>query len=153
MVGRAKTQRQHNKAAADFKDTWMQRAIEIYHQEQQLPKPRSQEKICRQAEAECFQLTRKVVKLSSSTLDRRAKGGQSHKEGHKGQRWLNDDENEAVLQDIVLNAQRGFPPTHRQSLSTTWQWLIGKQRKLLPNWNEDDQAGRNPSGSKIMGQR
>jgi hypothetical protein len=114
MVGRAKTQRQQNKAAADLKETWMQRAIEIYNQEQRLPKPRSQEKICRQAEAECFQLTRKVVKLSSSTLDRRAKGGRSHKEGHKGQKWLNNEENEAVLQDIVLNAQRGFPPTHHR---------------------------------------
>lgn len=35
MVGRAKTQRQQNKAAADFKETWMLQAIEIYHQEQQ----------------------------------------------------------------------------------------------------------------------
>lgn len=114
MVGQAKTQQQQSKEAADLKETWMQRAIEIYHQEQQLPKPRSQEKICRQAEAECFQLTRKVVKLSSSTLDRRAKGGQSHKEGHRGQRWLNNEENKAVLQDIILNAQRGFPLTHRR---------------------------------------
>ena len=92
----------------------MQWAIEIYHQEQQLPKPRSQEKICRQAEAECFQLTKKVVKLSSSTLDRRAKGGRGHREGHREQRWLNDEEKEAVLQDIILNAWRGFPPTHRR---------------------------------------
>ncbi|KAF8498949.1 hypothetical protein F5888DRAFT_1592165, partial [Russula emetica] len=99
---------------ADLKETWMQRAIEIYHQEQQLPKPRSQEKVCRQAEAECFQQTKKVVKLSSSTLDRHTKGGQSHKEGHRGQRWLNNEENEAVLQDIILNAQRGFPLTHRR---------------------------------------
>ncbi|KAF8489167.1 hypothetical protein F5888DRAFT_1622284 [Russula emetica] len=114
MVGRAKTQRQRNKEAADLKETWMQRAIEIYHQEQQLPKPRSQEKVCRQAEAKCFQQTKKVVKLSSSTLDWRTKGGQSHKEGHRGQRWLNDEENEAVLQDIILNAQRGFPLTHRR---------------------------------------
>jgi Tc5 transposase DNA-binding domain len=114
MVGRAKTQRQQNKEAADFKDTWMQRAIYIYHQEQRLPKPRSQTKICQQAEAECFQMTKKVVKLSSSTLDRRVKGGQSHKEYHKGQRWLNDEENEAVLLDITLNAQRGFPLTHRR---------------------------------------
>ena len=114
MVGRAKTKRQQKKEAADLKETWMQRAIEIYHQEQQLPKPTSQEKICRQVEAQCFQLTTKLVKLSSSTLDRRVKGGRSHKEGHKGQRWLNDEEKEAVLQDIILNAQRGFPPSHRQ---------------------------------------
>jgi hypothetical protein len=91
----------------------MKWAIEIYQQEQQLLKPKSQEKICRQAEAECFQMTKKVVKLSSSTLDRCTKGGQSHKEAHKGQKWLNDEETEAVLQDILLNSQCGFPPTHR----------------------------------------
>jgi hypothetical protein len=114
MVGRAKTQRQQKKEAADLKETWMLRAIEIYSQEHRLPNPRSLETICRQAEAECFQLTKKVIKVSSSTLDRRAKGGQSHKEGHKGQRWLNNEENEAVLQDIVLHAQRGLPLTHRR---------------------------------------
>jgi len=40
MVGQAKTQQQQNKEAADLKETWMQWAIEIYHQEQQLPKLR-----------------------------------------------------------------------------------------------------------------
>ena len=114
MVGRPKTQQQRKRETADLKETWMQRAIQIYYEEHKLLKPRSLEKICQQAEAECYQLTKKVVKVSSSSLDRRAKGGQGHKEGHNGQRWVNDEETEAVLQDIVLNAQRGFPLTHRR---------------------------------------
>ena len=55
-----------------------------------------------------------MVKLPSSTLDQHVKGGRSHKKGHKGQRWLNDEEIEAVLQDIILNAQCSFPSTHRR---------------------------------------
>ena len=91
----------------------MQWAIEIYHQEQQLPKPRSQKKICQQAEAEYYQLTKNVIKISSFTLDQHAKEGQSHKQSHKGQKWLNNKENKAMLQDIILNTQCGFPLTHQ----------------------------------------
>jgi hypothetical protein len=114
MVGHAKTNWEKRKEAADLKETWMKRAVEIYLQEQQLPKPRSQKAICEQAEAECLRTTKKIVKLSSSTLDRRGKGGRSHREAHEERRWLNDEETDAVIQGIILNANRGFPPTHRR---------------------------------------
>jgi hypothetical protein len=74
----------------------------------------SLETACGEAEAECFEKTGEVVKLSSSTLDRRAKGGRNHSDAHAGQRWLNGDEIEVVIQDIIKNADCGFPPTHRR---------------------------------------
>src|SRR4051794_30247943 len=114
MVGRAKPIRQKKREVSNLKETWMKRAIEIYWQEQEQMKSKTLEAICRQAEKECFTQTQKSVKLSSSTLDRRVKGGQSRHEAHEGQRWLNDEETEAVIQDIILNAQQGFPPSHRR---------------------------------------
>ena len=114
MVGRAATARKKRREVAELKETWMQRAINLYWQGQELPKPTSLETICRQAEAECLKDERKIVKLSSSTLDRRVKGGRSHKKAHKEQRWLNDEEVEEMIHNIILNAARGFPPTHRR---------------------------------------
>jgi len=75
MVGHAKTVRQKKKGIAEFKETWLQRVIDVYWQEQKLSKPKSLEAICKQVEAECLQETIKVVNLSSSTLDRCVKGG------------------------------------------------------------------------------
>jgi hypothetical protein len=69
MVGRAKAERQKRKEAAELKETWMQRAAEIYRDRQDLLKPMSLETACGEAEAECFEKTGEVVKLSSSTLD------------------------------------------------------------------------------------
>jgi hypothetical protein len=112
MVGRAKTVRQKKIEDAEFKEIWMQRAIEIYKQEHQLSNPLSLEKICHKVQDECYQKKGKVVKISSSTLDRRAKGGHNHNEAHSAQRWLTDEETELVIQDVIMNADHGFPPTH-----------------------------------------
>jgi hypothetical protein len=54
MTGNAKSQRQIKKAKADLKEKWMQRAIEIYQEEQTQPKPRALKKICAQAETNAF---------------------------------------------------------------------------------------------------
>ena len=114
MVGRAKSARQGRKEMADIKEYWIKRAVTVYWGEQKLPKPKSLEKICSQVEEECLQMTNQVVKLSSSTLDRRVKGGRSHGEAHEEKRWLNDDEVEVVIQNIIKYGERGLPLSHRR---------------------------------------
>lgn len=90
----------------------MQRAIEIYTEEQTNPNPRGLNKICAQVESECLETSRKVVKITKSSLHRRIHGGRSHMDAGEDRRWLNDVETEAVLEDIIRNAARGFPPSH-----------------------------------------
>jgi hypothetical protein len=114
MVGHAKSDREKKREISERKETWLQRAIEIYHKERTSSTPLSLENICRQAEKECLEKTKQVVRLSSSTLDRRLKGGRGHKEAHEAQRWLTDEETEVVIQDIILNAGRGFPSVHHR---------------------------------------
>ena len=114
MVGRADSARDKKRAIFDLKEKWMERAVEVYWDETQKDTSKSMEKICRQAEEECLQATGKVVKLSSSTLDRHAKGGRSQRQAHEEQRWLNDSEVELVIQDIIAYGERGFPLSHRR---------------------------------------
>jgi hypothetical protein len=106
--------RQKQKAFHNTKDKWMDRAVEVYRGEEGKENRRSLKKICRQVEEECLDTTGKIVKLSSSTLQRHVNGGRSQREAHEEQRWLNNEEVEVVIQDIISYAERGMPLSHRR---------------------------------------
>ncbi|THU84611.1 hypothetical protein K435DRAFT_623867, partial [Dendrothele bispora CBS 962.96] len=111
---RAKSERKKKQDVSRLKDQYMQRAIELYQAEQLKEKSKqlSLVGVCRLTEQQCFQETNKHIKLSDSTLHRRVNGGQSHAEAHEVQRWLNNDETEALIQEVIYYAERGFPLDH-----------------------------------------
>lgn len=92
----------------------MKRAVEIWRLEQEKPKPLSQERICAQVEQEYFAETGKAIKLSSSTLDRRVKGGRSPEQAGETLAWLTKGQATEVVQYIQDSASRGFPLSHRR---------------------------------------
>ena len=114
MTGRALSLRRRQREHSTRKETWMKRAVERHQEEQEMSRPMSMEKICRAVEQECYNSTGQMIKLSSSTLDRRVKGGRNHTEAHEDKRWLSDEEVERVIQDIILYGERGFPLSHRR---------------------------------------
>lgn len=92
----------------------MQRAIQIHREALASSNPRSLKQICKQAEDECSQETKKVVKLSKSTLGRRIHGGRSHHDAHEEQKWLSTEEINAVVDYAIACADRGFPLSHKR---------------------------------------
>ena len=71
-----------------------------------------------------------MVKLSSSTLDRHAKGGRSQRQAHEEQRWLNDSEVKLVIQDIIAYGERSFSLSHRRIKE------LAKREKRRPGWKK-----------------
>ncbi|KAJ3831389.1 hypothetical protein F5878DRAFT_522648, partial [Lentinula raphanica] len=69
-------------------------------------------KVCRAVEAECFEVTKKKITLSDSTLHRRVHNGRSHAEAKQEQRWLNNEETEVLINEVIYYAERGFPLDH-----------------------------------------
>ncbi|KAH9960746.1 hypothetical protein BJV74DRAFT_736813, partial [Russula compacta] len=53
---------------AKLKEIWMQKAMEIYKEEWQAPKPQSLKAICQEVEDKCFHETGQKIRVSSSTL-------------------------------------------------------------------------------------
>jgi hypothetical protein len=90
----------------------MKRAIKIH--EELSGKPQSLAKICQQAEQECLLQTKKVVKLSTSTLSRHINGGRSIRDAHEQRKWLSKEETDAVVDYAINCANRGFPLSHKR---------------------------------------
>lgn len=79
----------------------MQRAIEIYTEEQTNTNPHGLNKIRAQVKSECLKTSRKVVKITKSSMHQCIHGSRSHMDASEDRRWLNDVETEAVLKDII----------------------------------------------------
>lgn len=114
MVGRSQSDRKKKRAAASLKEEYMQLALQRYRGEQAKEDGLSLIGVCRALEAECLRERGKVIKLSDSTLQRRTKGGRSHTEAKEEQRWLNNEEVEILINEVVYWAERGFPLDHRR---------------------------------------
>jgi hypothetical protein len=118
MVVRAKSDRVKDRAFAALRDEYYRRAIHIWRTSQASSSPEKPplglREACKQATNECFNKTKKRIKLSKSTLGRRVKGGQSTHEVHKEQKWLTDPEEHVVINYAIECANRGFPLSHRR---------------------------------------
>ncbi|KAJ6543095.1 hypothetical protein B0H19DRAFT_855314, partial [Mycena capillaripes] len=111
---RAKSDRVKDRALADLREHYLQRAIQILAEAQgsSSQPPLSLEDARKQAERECLAEKKKIVMLSKSTLHRRVNGGRSTREAHEEQRWLNDEEEKVVIALAIDCANRGFPLSH-----------------------------------------
>lgn len=114
MAGKSKSERRQRKERVRTRDKWLDRAVDVWKLEQDKPKPLSLEKICAQVEKEYFTETGQTIKLSSSTLDRRVKGGQSHQQAGEKFAWLTKGQTKEVVTYIQESAARGFPLSHRR---------------------------------------
>jgi hypothetical protein len=65
-------------------------------------------------EEKCLRETKKVVKVSKSTLLRRINGGRSIREAHEGSKWLSKEEGDTVVKFAIECANRNFPFSHRR---------------------------------------
>lgn len=88
--------------------------MNLYRDEQAKEKGMSLQKVCEAMERRCFQESQKKIKLSTSTLHDRLKGGRSHAEAHEKRRWLNDEETEVLINEVIYWADCGFPLDHRR---------------------------------------
>jgi Tc5 transposase DNA-binding domain len=119
MVGRAQSQCKQQRDHSKLKDKWMDKAIEWYqadrsNSEHSTKKPRTLRDCCREAEDQCYQETKKTIKLSKSTLLRRIDGGRSIREFNAEKQWLSGAEEKIVSDYGVELAIRGFPFNHRR---------------------------------------
>jgi hypothetical protein len=88
----------------------MQHAIQLY--QESLSKPKSLRKFCQEME-KCLRETKKVVKLSKSTLLRRINGGRSIQEAHEERKWLSKEEEDTVVKYAIECANHNFPFSHQ----------------------------------------
>ncbi|KAJ3804138.1 hypothetical protein F5876DRAFT_653, partial [Lentinula aff. lateritia] len=65
--------------------------------------------VCKAIEAQCFEEMKKMITLSDSTLHRRVHNGRSHAEAKEEQQWLNNAEEEVLINEVIYYAERGFP--------------------------------------------
>ena len=116
MGRKAKSQRQNILDYSNLKERWVQKAIEWYCADQEGPKQgekcRSIRVCCRDAENECFQETKKTIKISPNTVLRRANGGRSIRKFNAEKSWLTEAEEKMVSDYAMELANRGFPLSH-----------------------------------------
>ncbi|KAF5392410.1 hypothetical protein D9757_002187 [Collybiopsis confluens] len=112
MVGRAHSEREKKRLLSALKEEYLLRAITLYKNAQSTPYTLSLRKVCRLAEEQCLQEKKKRVALSNSALHRRLHGGQCHREVKEGQRWLNNNEEEVLTNEVIYWGDRGFPLDH-----------------------------------------
>ncbi|KAJ3728957.1 hypothetical protein C8R42DRAFT_570967, partial [Lentinula raphanica] len=112
MVGRAQSDRKKKQGASALQEQYMQQAIALYKEKKNMGESFSFKKICKTVEAQCFQDTKKTIKLSDSTLHRRVNDGRSHAQAKEAQRWLNNEEEEVLIKEVIYYAERGFPLDH-----------------------------------------
>ncbi|KAJ3794295.1 hypothetical protein GGU11DRAFT_666382, partial [Lentinula aff. detonsa] len=89
-------------------------AVTLYKNSQSSPNTLSLRKACKQAEEECFHEKKKKKILSSSALHRRIHGGRSHTEAKEEQHWLNNNEEAALVNEVIYWGDRGFPLHHKR---------------------------------------
>lgn len=114
MPGRALSKTKQRQLHAQDAETWLQRAVELYLAEKDKPGGQGLRSICKQVEEECFQATQKHITIHKSTLQRRARGGESKHEANADRAWLTPQETEIVLTYTINLADRGFPLSQRR---------------------------------------
>ncbi|KAJ3925137.1 MAG: hypothetical protein NXY57DRAFT_907430, partial [Lentinula lateritia] len=112
MPGRAQSALKKKRALSTLQEKYMQQAIQLYKESESTNKSLSYKKVCKAIEAQCFEETKKTITLSDSTLHRRVHNGRSHAEAKEEQRWLNDAEEEVLINEVIYYAERGFPLDH-----------------------------------------
>ncbi len=116
MGRRALSKTKKKQINSELQHEWINISTERYRQDQELPKKNRKglKTICAEAEAECYAKTRTEVRIASSTVWDRARGKQSIRDFNAGKRWLENAEEEAVVEFAVHTALRGFPLNHRR---------------------------------------
>ncbi|KAI0741017.1 hypothetical protein C8Q76DRAFT_591338, partial [Earliella scabrosa] len=101
---------------SELKDYWTNIAVERYAEEQSSGKTvkKGLRKICQEVEADCYGTTKKHVRIASSTVSARFNGRQSIREFNAGKRWLEEGEEDAVVNFAIDTAKRGFPLNHKR---------------------------------------
>jgi hypothetical protein len=119
MVGRAKSDTKKAQKARAASDTWMERAVDLYHDEQaRILAPKECRKglrqICKVVEQEYYAQYKRTTSISHATLGRLVKGGQTRSESNAAKGYLLDEEVETVINYALEVASRGFPLTHHR---------------------------------------
>ncbi|TBU37396.1 hypothetical protein BD309DRAFT_817724, partial [Dichomitus squalens] len=101
---------------SDFKEHWVRIAVEQYKDEQGSGKlkPKSVRTICDEVMVECFEKTKKPVKICHQTVINHANGKRSAHDFNAGKKWLLPEEEEQVIAFAIDTAKRGFPLNHRR---------------------------------------
>ncbi|EJF65280.1 hypothetical protein DICSQDRAFT_11900, partial [Dichomitus squalens LYAD-421 SS1] len=70
--------------------------------------------ICDEVMVECFEKTKKPVKICHQTVINHANGKRSAHDFNAGKKWLLPEEEEQVIAFAIDTAKRGFPLNHRR---------------------------------------
>ncbi|KAJ7192084.1 hypothetical protein GGX14DRAFT_578395 [Mycena pura] len=104
MVGRAKSETKKAQKARAAQDTWMERAVDLYHDEQaRILEPKERRKglrqICEVVEAEYHKhyKFKRTTSISHATLGRLVNGGQTRTASNAAKGYLLDEEVEIVI--------------------------------------------------------
>ena len=114
MPRAATSKAKQKQSDSEFQEHWVKIAAERYKDELNSGKvkPKSVRTICDEVTAECFQNTKKTVKLCHQTVYNRAHGKLSARDFNARKRWLSPEEEEQVIAFAIDTAKRGFPLNH-----------------------------------------
>ncbi|KAI1795547.1 hypothetical protein LXA43DRAFT_868616, partial [Ganoderma leucocontextum] len=100
---------------SELHDKWIKIAADRYLDEQSSEtNPRGLRTICKEVEEECFRETKKRIKLARQTVNDRIKGRQSIRDFNVSKRWLDQAEENMVVEFTIDTALRGFPLNHKR---------------------------------------
>ncbi|KAJ7053425.1 hypothetical protein C8F01DRAFT_996422, partial [Mycena amicta] len=116
MPGHAKSDRAKQRDVSALEEEYTLRAVQIYQEGQgsSSGKGMSLQKAVDKAKEECWSAKKGHVKLSTSTVHRRLKGGKSRQDAADDRNWLTPEETNVVIDFAIEYADRGFPLSHRR---------------------------------------
>lgn len=110
-----------SKAAAkqqesELAEEWINVAAERYKEAQAQVVPAGKKvgvrRICEEVERECFEKTKKKIKLSKTTVLARVGGREGIRSFNMSKAWLTEGEEEVIVDFAIDTALRGFPLSH-----------------------------------------
>jgi hypothetical protein len=116
MTYRAKSIRKKDQELSKLREKWIKRAVVICTEGHgsSSSTQTSYAQAATQARLECLEQDKKIIEISTSTLQRRVNGGHSRQEGHKHEKWETKEEADIIIEFAIAMADRGFPLSHRR---------------------------------------
>ena len=116
MPRHAQSQTLHAQLESQFLHEWINIAADRYNAERQSNNrcKKGVRKICQDVQGECFVKTKRTVKLAPNTVLERAKGRKSIRDFNAEKRWMEEGEEDAVVDFVIDCARRGFPVSHKR---------------------------------------
>jgi hypothetical protein len=145
MVGKAKSKELKQWNHHEEADGLMDRAIELYLNEQQVQgneKKMGYRKVCEKVKEDHRKETGCTVKLNHNTLANRVKGGKSLTQFNAEKAWLTETETKVVIDYTLEYSDRGFPLNHRHLKEHVDSILHAHLREKFPetgvghNWTQ-----------------